>query len=351
MCYGPPPTSLIQQINQESNNKSEGAKQSIAKKGEDDLSKASNPEKQEKEIKTKKDDKIPKKSEGKKTTKKSNKIAQGLAEPRKIYKGSPRKEDVKTSFENNEKSSQDLISKKHAKYLKQGYSSLIGKIANDVVDCIGGGKKSYKLNIQNVIDATFKKVNKQDISTNFGSYENIISSMIENEECTKEVALQMLTNLSKNNERKDEELFENLGKNAKKLITVLICESIRFQDDGALSRMAIRLAINLFSQSKNSEYDEENPFSKVFTGDSPLSIFSIKGGKQRMLNLIKGYKSEGDKFYEKDLEQFEKNKNFISEEDSSYDQHKDVNSRKTLTNMNLREKINAPTRFKDEFGY
>ena len=92
------------------------------------------------------------------------------------------------------------------------------------------------------------------------------------------------------------DLFKGLEgdqyKPARQLVAVLLCECIRFNDDGALVRWAMRNVIRLFDDGNNGA------FERVFKTDDgnplPLAIFAraasaelpTYGGKQQTLALL-----------------------------------------------------------------
>ena len=148
--------------------------------------------------------------------------------------------------------------------------------------------------------------------------------MNSNGTATNKTAKQILKNLSKGCIMPDEngnipldelenKIFEGLNDSAKKLMAVLICETIRFNDDGACARMAMRNVIARFNGSNH-------PFEDVFVkseGTTPLSIFATNGGKQRMIDQIIGYESacKNISIFEQDKAILEKNINFISDDE------------------------------------
>ena len=215
----------------------------------------------------------------------------------------------------------ELLNRKYRKTQELGYASLVGEVAKIIEN------KIFLQNNPSFIfgGLTFSR-NRKDIVVSLGSnssYASIIEKMQSNGAATKETAEQILKNLSKGYIEANEsgefnldvlsnEIFEELDKNAKKLMAVLICETIRFNDDGASARMAMRLVINNFENGSTS------PFEDVFvesSGETPLSIFAVTGGKQRMLDQIIGEKSGCNSFFEKDKAILEGNKNFISEDE------------------------------------
>lgn len=257
-------------------------------------------------------------------------------DPASILPGRSRSDEIKLDFDRtgyNKSSAQLLLQQKHSELLKKGYTTLIGKIAKrideeittnqntvsyvDKTETLGGMKVAFSPN-----------PNRTDITSGTKTYEKIIQDMYKKNECSPRTAFRILENLSKGHDetRRDYQLFLNLPKNAQDLMAVLICEAIRFQEDGALERMAIRKVLSLFpkpssstsataSSSRTTEHPiatdysdvqpsgdvKENPFYKVFVLDenttfeeaTPLAIFAAVndgkvGGKHRTLDLISG---------------------------------------------------------------
>ena len=256
-------------------------------------------------------------------------------DPASILAGPSRSDEVKLDFDRtgyNKSSAQLLLQQKHSELLKKGYTTLIGKIAKrideeittnqntvsyvDKTETLGGKQVAFSPN-----------PNRTDITSGTKTYKSIIQDMYDANECSPRTAFRILENLSKGyKEKRDYELFLNLHKNAQDLMAVLICEAIRFQEDGALERMAIRKVLSLFPKPSSStsatasssrtterpiatDYSDvqpsgdvkENPFYKVFVLDenttfeeaTPLAIFAAVndgkvGGKHRTLDLISG---------------------------------------------------------------
>ena len=75
---------------------------------------------------------------------------------------------------------------------------------------------------------------------------------------------------------------------------LFICEAIRFQEDGALARMAIRKVLDKFetytppsvTSSTAATIDKNNPFYDVFVTNAADIIFPLEGGKQRQLAVM-----------------------------------------------------------------
>lgn len=231
----------------------------------------------------------------------------------------PRSGNVEYVWDHGQSDANSILNTKYLKNLNLGSASLVGEIAQIIANTIF---------VQNNSSFTFGGVtfsrNGTDIIASFGqsgAYVSIIGSMQKD----RETAEKILENLSKgwigHNERGEfnldvlsDEIFEGLDDNAKKLMAVLICETIRFNDDGASARMAMRLVINKFENGSTS------PFEDVFVrsdGNTPLSIFAASGGKQRMTDQIMGYEftHRNASIFEQDAAILEENKNFISDDE------------------------------------
>lgn len=155
---------------------------------------------------------------------------------------------------------------------------------------------------------------------NCGTYPHVIEEI--GNAATKNIAEVILKNLSKSNQRDPNDIFENLDDfpAARNLIAILICETIRFQDDGACARMAMRLVIDLYNRSSNKL--SPLPFQQVFVGVDgkvPLAIFAGHkknqtklGGKQRMIAQILGHFRQDIQIKQEDEELFEKDKKLLN---------------------------------------
>lgn len=240
-----------------------------------------------------------------------------LVNPSRIHEGRPRSgnvcETIKTHpfYDANNRNIQTLWQAKHTKFVEDGYTSLIGKVSNELArnlvvkgafQVLQVGAISFNFQC-NSVD---KEVGNPEVFVSLGSrssYEGVISGMFSNGECTLEVATTMLKNLSMPYAvEKDpggelvalgyEMLFNELtgAWHAKNLMAILICEAIRFQDDGALARMAMRKVVNLFTQHSLTSKKENNPFYRVFVKgkneDEKSVIFAKKGGKKDTLKLF-----------------------------------------------------------------
>ena len=238
-----------------------------------------------------------------------------IVDPNEIHAGTPRSGGVVERFathryyDENGKSDfglQLLWQAKHTKFVKHGYTSLIGEVATYIDRYFTKFSSVYELRTGIVSTKKFTKWG--DIRTGDGSYSKIISDMYESKECTLATAKALLKSLSLPQmngkiEPKDEPsdlplshgqaLFSKLVDekkspklNAQKLMGVLICEAIRFQDDGALARMAMREIIRLFQTPLRSDKIEDNPFYQVFADRENPVVFAKLGGKKKTLNLF-----------------------------------------------------------------
>lgn len=244
-----------------------------------------------------------------------------------MKEGKPRKESVKTKFDRTEGNANNLLKKKYHAAVSEGYASLIGKIAskigNEVVNSpnrqatlsfVGLDKKTTNFKF-NIISPT-----ADDIVVNCGTYPHVIEKM--GNAATKTIAEVILKNLSKSSQQDPNDIFEDLDDfpAARKLIAILICETIRFQDDGACARMAMRLVIDLYN--KSSSESDPLPFQQVFVGvgdEVPLAIFADHkknrtklGGKQRMIAQILGHSRQDIQIKKEDEELFEKDKKLLN---------------------------------------
>ena len=232
----------------------------------------------------------------------------------------PRSGDVNYAWNHEQSDANLMLNAKQHKNISLGAASFVGEIAQIVANFLQNNS-SFKFG-----GVSFYR-NGTDIMASLGiysSYESIIERMNSNGTATNKTAKQILENLSKGcigpdktgNFHLDElenEIFEKLDDSAKKLMAVLICETIRFNDDGACARMAMRNVIARFN-------DDQPAFEDVFVkseGKTPLSIFSANGGKQRMIDQIIGYESacKNISIFEQDKAILEKNINFISDDE------------------------------------
>lgn len=232
----------------------------------------------------------------------------------------PRSGDVNYAWNHEQSDANLMLNAKQHKNISLGAASFVGEIAQIVANFLQNNS-SFKFG-----EVSFSR-NGTDIMASLGiysSYESIIERMNSNGTATNKTAKQILKNLSKGCIMPDEngnipldelenKIFEGLNDSAKKLMAVLICETIRFNDDGACARMAMRNVIARFNGSNH-------PFEDVFVkseGTTPLSIFATNGGKQRMIDQIIGYESacKNISIFEQDKAILEKNINFISDDE------------------------------------
>ena len=256
--------------------------------------------------------------------------------------GPPRQGDVKETFPNSEKDLHKLLWKKHDDFLKNGYSSLIGKIATErALSILRDNKDKPKFETLFESDKLSIKIGlapyKTDIiartNSKIPSYNDIINEMKQSGEANSDVAYKILANLSKNYLSNDPyEIFKDLPDSAKKLMALLICETIRFQENGACARMAMRMVINEYKNGSNKNSPE--PFERVFvTGDkedhrpTPYSIFAISsGGASRMRNQFYSAPKKGTSDFAND-EVILKNKiNNISDDEGASSQNNGSNN-------------------------
>lgn len=269
----------------------------------------------------------------------------GHTEPENIRAGTSRSDEIKLGFYREGFSKVDaqlLLQQKHSELVKYGYTTLIGKVAQRIdQEITTDNLNSARVEISETPRAAWKSFssngNRTDITSGHKTYSSIISDMYDAGKCSPRTAFYILKNLSKGYAgKRDYELFLDLPENAKDLMAVLICEAIRFQEDGALARMAIRKVLSLFpkpsisdtsrvpvaedySDAQPAESLEKNPFYEVFVsieettlGDTtPFAIFAATqdkkrvGGKRRKLDLIEGNESKSNTHYE-----FDKNRLF-----------------------------------------
>ena len=248
----------------------------------------------------------------------------------------PRSGCVSYKFDHGEeKRAQKIFEARHKLNLAVGSSSLIGELAQIVESKIKllncainlGGFTFHNLQYNGEIVANAKQT---------GKYNKIIDDMCHNKVATKETAQKILENLSKpcvwpdrtqpigdfdfvsnfkgnfSAEILAEKLFEGLDGDkyapARKLVAVLLCECIRFNDDGAFVRWAMRLVCDMFNDQPKEWQDKQTiplddgstcmPFKEVFTDNGtslmPAAIFarsSIKmpngyGGKSQIQALL-----------------------------------------------------------------
>ncbi len=225
----------------------------------------------------------------------------------------------------------DLLWSKHLKFIKEGPASLVGKVAVDIAQSI----VKYSNSTYTLSGITFQpNSSRTDIYANLGSqyksYNNVIEEMERRGSATRDTANKILKNLSKANYRIPAEIFEGLDESAKRLMAFLICETIRFQEDGACARMAIRMVIKMYDDNM------EDPFGTVFVSIpqqlDPASIFASKKGKNRMINQIlndfpANYPSNIKAYFEDD-------KNKVNQIQSDYYSDDEVPQAQSNSNFN-----------------
>ena len=149
----------------------------------------------------------------------------------------PRSGDVNYAWNHEQSDANLMLNAKQHKNISLGAASFVGEIAQIVANFLQNNS-SFKFG-----EVSFSR-NGTDIMASLGiysSYESIIERMNSNGTATNKTAKQILENLSKGcigpdktgNFHLENEIFEKLDDSAKKLMAVLICETIRFQDDGA----------------------------------------------------------------------------------------------------------------------
>lgn len=264
-------------------------------------------------------------------------------------KGGPlRKENIKETFPNSEskKDLHKLLWKKHENFLKNGYSSLIGKIATERALSIlrdNKDEKNFEPLFQRGSFSITIGLNQfgNDIiaRTNGGipSYNDIINEMKQSGEANLDIAYKILAKLSKHYKYNADEIFKDLPDSAKKLMALLICETIRFQEDGACARMAMRMVINEYKNGSNQNSSE--PFEHVFVTEDgedyrppPYSIFaSSSRGTSRMRGQFYNVPQKGNSNFAND-EGILKNKiDNISDDEGASSQNNGSNN-STLSN-------------------
>lgn len=264
----------------------------------------------------------------------------GHTEPENIRAGTSRSDEIKLGFYRERFSKEDaqlLLQQKHSELVEKGYTTLIGKVAQRIdKEITTGNLNSARVEISETPRAAWKSFssngNRTDITSGHKTYSSIISDMYDAGKCSPRTAFYILKNLSKGYAgKRDYELFLNLDPEVEDLMAVLICEAIRFQEDGALARMAIRKVLSLFPKPLISDTSrgpvaedysdvqpagriDNNPFYKVFVSieettlaeTTPFAIFAATqdekrvGGKRRKLDLIERKISAGNTHYKFD---------------------------------------------------
>ncbi len=237
---------------------------------------------------------------------------------------SPRSGDISITWEHPEGTDVNLLLNQKKRNTNQfGFASLVGEIAQIIANTIFQSGEPYSFG-----GITFTP-NGQDIYASLGphsSYSDIIQAMQKARSTDLTTANQILKNLSKGcvdpveGEGFDMQdlanrIFEKLDDSAKRLMAVLICETIRFGDDGACARMAMREIIAWYEMSG---VNISRLFDAVFVNGNeslPQAIFSLPGGKSRMQNQIIGSAKPNDKFFEKDKEIMQSLIGFVSDDE------------------------------------
>lgn len=249
-----------------------------------------------------------------------------------IKLGPPRSGKVSYDFTHGEQTAQKIVEKHHNLNLAVGSSSLIGELAQ-IVESLLWERRALPEEARGepikLGGITFKFGRNDDIvADNCGSYKDLIGSMVSSGLATRINAEQILKNLSKpckppknvtgtkkqsggtdypfayfsaiqnpdfnfeSIEELSNDLFENLDEESKKFVAVLLCESIRFNDDGAFARWSIREIIGNCKDKELGksyiEYKKEYTTTQTDEGIdiSAIAPFASKGGKAITTNLI-----------------------------------------------------------------
>ncbi len=245
----------------------------------------------------------------------------------------PRSGEVIYEFNNGEKTAQKIFEEHHKLNLDGGSSYLIGELAQIVESLLWKRRELPKEDRGEAIKLggiTFKfgLWGSDIIADKCGSYKYLITSMVDSGSATRKNAGQILKNLSKpclhppgisenSNgqggfdynlvdfgfdfakgfhsdfvDKLADELFKELDEESKKLVAVLLCESIRFNDDGAFARWSIREIIGGCRDKKlgesHIEYEKMYTATKTEEGqdNSAIALFAPKGGKAITINFI-----------------------------------------------------------------
>lgn len=260
-----------------------------------------------------------------------------------------------------------LLWEKHVKAVNEGYTTLVGKLADNIQQKLklkGGYVEPYRVPSVGTFTLNFPygQTQNPDVKVNpLNGLPQNYKDLIENYKTSfnKATAQKMLKNLSKpylkpgidganeversnsENQLPEDEIFKGLDDKpaAKVLMCFLICETIRFQDDGALARMAMRAVLNMYNDTDGAD---SRPFEKIFISKSSRTaapttesstttkkkkakkdkeenfspvIFSSTGGKGNMSKLIRFFgKLEKSEPFNGCVEFFfEKNNGYISD--------------------------------------
>lgn len=230
-----------------------------------------------------------------------------------------------------------LLWEKHVKAVEKGYTTLVGKLADDIqqqVKPAGGYTTSYSSSAGTFsLNFPYEPQKSDVIVKPLNGLQSTYKDLIEKNKTSfnRTTAWKILENLSKpylkseidganederakpENQLSEDAIFEGLDDKpaAKVLMCFLICETIRFQDDGALARMAMRAVLNIYDDTAD---DDPRPFEEIFISESSRTaapstesstttkkkkakkdkeenfspvIFSSTGGKGTMNKLIR----------------------------------------------------------------
>ena len=235
-----------------------------------------------------------------------------------IKLGPPRSGEVSYEFDHGEKTAQKIFQKHHERNKAVGSSSLIGELAQ-IVESFIRIRKEPMSQLGITFFGAFKNPENDIIAENCGSYDTLIENMKNVHSATRENAAKILENLSKpcrwpkdsqpsngfNLEDFEEaefssnfvtnlfnDLFDGLNDESKAFVAVLLCESIRFNDDGAFARWSIREIIGGCNDKNLGEsyieYKKMYTTTKTEEGEdtSAIAPFAPKGGKAITTNLI-----------------------------------------------------------------
>lgn len=270
-----------------------------------------------------------------------------LAKPRQQLdiKGKNLEEILKQVAIENESSATERLQDHHEKNVGTGSSSLIGELAQIVESFIRIRKEPLSRSGITFFGA-FQDPEKDIIAENCGSYDTLIKNMINVHSATIENAAKILENLSKpcrppkdshpSNEFNLEDfeeaerssnfvtnlfnaLFEDLNDESKAFVAVLLCECIRFNDDGAIVRYGIKKTLNECMQEE-SHIAFENQFT--YEHDIPSLLFTRREGKQEMIDqfydmpradVSRRFGKEGTQVaFERNKKEMNETKHFIS---------------------------------------
>ena len=211
------------------------------------------------------------------------------------------------TFNHGTKSAQEVLKEHHERNKVVGSSSLIGELAQ-IVESFIRIRKEPVLQSGITFFGAFKDPEKDIIAEGCGSYDALIENMKNVHSATRENAAKILENLSKpcrwpkdsqpsngfdlEDFEKPEissnsvpnlfnSLFDGLNDESKAFVAVLLCECIRFNDDGAAVRYGIKKTLNECMQEE-SHIAFENQFT--YEHDIPNLPFTRREGKQEMID-------------------------------------------------------------------